>query len=252
MIRSAYLQELGDHRRDVEVKAVAEELDRRQIPYKYFLEKNCRRNQLPFAADTLVVGHIPVIHSALRQLGIQPPPANDYPECLRPWLHRHMWASTVGKIVAILQEGTGDPFFVKPVMEGKRLRGHVVAAWGDLAALAKAPDSALVYCSEVVNWKSEYRVFVYGGSIAGMRFYKGDDAVQIDQREVEKAIKCLENSGSAPAGYSVDFGVLSTGQTAFIEFNDGYSLGAYGLEPKQYTDLLVARWCQLTKNILSP
>ena len=34
--------------------------------------------------------------------------------------------------------------------------------------------------------------------------------------------------------------------TALIEVNDGFALGYYeGVSPKDYTDLLIARWAQL-------
>ena len=34
-------------------------------------------------------------------------------------------------------------------------------------------------------------------------------------------------------------------QTVFLEMNDGYSLGSYGLVPIQYAKLVSARWSQL-------
>lgn len=43
----------------------------------------------------------------------------------------------------------------------------------------------------------------------------------------------------------MDFGVTEDGRTILIEVNDGYSLGAYGLEPTLYTRLLTARWAEL-------
>ena len=53
-------------------------------------------------------------------------------------------------------------------------------------------------------------------------------------------------SGESTAGYGVDFGVLSMGETALVEWNDGFSLGAYGLDKALYTELTVARWNELT------
>lgn len=45
----------------------------------------------------------------------------------------------------------------------------------------------------------------------------------------------------------LDFGVTSDGRTLLIEMNDGYSLGAYGLEPELYAKLLTARWAELNR-----
>jgi ATP-grasp domain, R2K clade family 2 len=106
-------------------------------------------------------------------------------------------------------------------------------------------DHALAICSEVVTWQSEYRVYVARGQILGTRHYLGDPNVPLDGQEIATAVAEYEASGEATAGYGIDFGVLGTGQTALIEVNDGYALGSYGLEDDLYTDLLIARWCQL-------
>ncbi|MMZ69751.1 hypothetical protein D1872_326510 [compost metagenome] len=59
------------------------------------------------------------------------------------------------------------------------------------------------------------------------------------------AIRDLTECG-APAGYAVDFGVLSTGQTALVELNDGFSIGAYdGIEAGLYWEVIQARWQEL-------
>jgi hypothetical protein len=55
------------------------------------------------------------------------------------------------------------------------------------------------------------------------------------------------------AGCSLDFAVMKkkvdgvdTFLTTLIEVNDGFALGYYeGVSPKDYTDLLIARWAQL-------
>jgi len=48
----------------------------------------------------------------------------------------------------------------------------------------------------------------------------------------------------------MDFGILEDGRTCLVEVNDGYSLGRYdGINGSDYTDLLIARWNQLTNQI---
>ena len=61
------------------------------------------------------------------------------------------------------------------------------------------------------------------------------------------AVSQSRESCQAPSAYGIDFGVLSSGQTALIEVNDGYSLGAYAIEAKSYTDLLMTRWHELLR-----
>jgi hypothetical protein len=244
-VRSALLQELGNGRTEVEVKSLAAGLQHRNVPCEFFLEKRLQRRQRPLRSDVLVAGHIPVVISALRQLGVEPPVPNDYPDCLRPWLRRRMWTTTVRDVVAKLQDGVAAPFFAKPLGRHKRFRGHVFQSWDDLRVLGGASDHTQVRCSEVVEWKTEYRVYVVRGRIVGVGHYMGDAHLDIDRAQVEEAVAQFEASGQASAGYGIDFGVLSSGETALIEVNDGYSLGSYGLDDDLYTELIVARWCQL-------
>lgn len=246
-IRAALLQQQGNGRLEAEIKSLAAGLGQRNVACEFFLEKQMQRRQLQLAPDILVAGHIPVVLSALRQLGIEPPVPNDYPECLRPWLHRRMWTSTVSDLVRTLQEEVARPFFAKPMGRHKRFRGHVFASWDDLRALGGASDHMQVICSDIVEWVSEYRVYVVRGQIVGMRHYLGDPQVPVDREQVEEAVVVFEASGDAPAGYGIDFGVLRTGETALVEINDGYALGSYGLEDDLYADLIIGRWCQMTE-----
>lgn len=69
--------------------------------------------------------------------------------------------------------------------------------------------------------------------------------VQLDLITVDNAIDDYENSGLAPKAYGIDFGVLDTGETVLIEVNEGYSLGNYGLDDKDYTELIETRWNEI-------
>jgi hypothetical protein len=249
-VQAALLQELGRGRHEAEITSLAAELERRGVPREFFLEKHLQGQQLRLRPETLVAGHIPVVLSALQQLGIDPPPSIDYPKCLWPWLHRRLWNSTVQEVVAKLQEGTSTAFFAKPLSREKRFRGHVLKSWEDLGALAKASDHTPMICSEIVAWKSEWRTFVVRGRIVGIQHYLGNPSIQVDRDEVKRAVACFEASGEATAGYGMDFGVLVDGQTALVEVNDGIALGAYGLEDRYYADLIVARWCELVQPLL--
>ena len=248
MIVAALLQQSGNGRLEPEIKSLAMELPRRGVACQFFLEKHLQRRQLELKPTTLVAGHIPVVLGALRQLGVEPPVPNDYPESLRRWLHRRMWTSTVRDVVTKLQHGGHSAFFAKPLAGHKRFRGHVFESWGDLRALGGASDDLRMICSERVRWTSEYRVYVVRGRIVGIRHYRGDADVPLDRQQVEEAISQFEASGEATAGYGIDFGVLATGQTALVEVNDGYALGSYGLEDDLYTDLIIARWGQLAQS----
>ena len=48
-----------------------------------------------------------------------------------------------------------------------------------------------------------------------------------------------------PMACSMDICVTKDGRTLLVEFNDAYSLGAYGLADIYYAKLISARWSQL-------
>ena len=97
-----------------------------------------------------------------------------------------------------------------------------------------------------MTWLCEYRVFVIRGNIVGTKHYAGDSSIAVDASVINQAIELLEQSTQKTAAYAVDFGVRATVQTAVVEWNDGYSLGSYGLDRAIYTDLLITRWRELT------
>jgi hypothetical protein len=181
----------------------------------------------------------------LAQLCIEPPRPNDYPVCLRHVLHRRIWPSTVRRLREGLFEGAGPPVFAKPSARQKRFTGRVFASSDDLVHLEGASGSTAIHCAEPVRWASEHRVYVVRGRVVGVRHYAGDQAVSLDQAVVSEAVLRLQESGEATAGYGLDLGVLDDGRTALVEWNDGYSLGSYGLDAGSYTGLVLARWCEL-------
>ncbi|MFY0569486.1 ATP-grasp domain-containing protein [Archangium lansingense] len=246
MIRRAFIQELGGGRMEPEMRDVLGGLQERGIPAELFTAKRLERRQLPLDRETLVAGDVPSVLGALGQLGLEPPPTNDYPRSLEPFLHRRLWTSTVRRLVAGIEDGSSPPVFAKPQGRKKRFTGHVFGTQEDLLYLQRTSLSTPILCSEVVRWRSEYRVFVIRGRIVGVRHYAGDPAIPVDEAQVERAVRSLEEAGEGTAAYGVDFGVLETGQTALIEWNDGFALGSYGLDRSLYTELTLTRWEELT------
>lgn len=246
MSRLAYVQEKGNHRLDPEMAQVARELGRRGIPVELFTEKRIARRQLALAANTLVVGYVPVVLGALAQIGAKVPEPNDYPDCLKPFLRRRVWESTIGEVSDAVYDGRFGSAFVKPKGRLKHFTGLVIDSPADLFHLGSTSRRQAVLCSEVVRWQSETRYFVVRGRIVGARSYSGDDSIVPDDEVVRAAVAALAASGEALAGFGIDFGVLGSGEMALVEMNDGFSLGSYGLDDALYTDLVIARWCELT------
>ncbi|OJT17469.1 hypothetical protein BO221_46030 [Archangium sp. Cb G35] len=245
MIRRAFIQELGGGRMEPEMRDVLGGLQERGIPAELFTAKRLERRQLPLDRETLVAGDVPSVLGALAQLGLEPPPTNDYPRSLELFLHRRLWTSTVRSLVAGIEDSSSPPVFAKPRGRKKRFTGHVFGTQEDLLYLQRASLNTPILCSEVVRWLSEYRVFVIRGRIVGIRHYAGDKAIRVDEAEVERAVRAVEAAGEGTAAYGVDFGVLETGQTALVEWNDGFALGSYGLDRSLYTELTLTRWEEL-------
>ncbi len=92
---------------------------------------------------------------------------------------------------------------------------------------------------------SEWRCYVCRGQILEMSHYQGDLFTYPDPQVIKMAVADFRSA--APAGYGIDFGVLTDGRTVLVEVNDGYSLGSYGLNAVEYSELLEARWLQLAE-----
>jgi hypothetical protein len=136
---------------------------------------------------------------------------------------------------------------VKPKSKAKLFTGFVINSTTDLYRLNGIAKDTDLYCSSVVNWLSEYRVFVNKSRIVGVKNYDGDKALTLNMEVVENAIYDFEQSNQRTDAYGIDFGVLDDGNTALIEWNDGFALGSYGLEKEIYTELILTRWEEILK-----
>ena len=220
------------------------------IPVESVSLKMMERGKVPVSRDFLVIGSVPFVHHALRQVGGQLPDHIPYPEILQHWLHRKVWKEdSLRNVLDQLAEG-GPKVFVKPASGWKRFTGFVLE-FPDDYRLSGISKRLPVWVSEPVTFVSEWRAYVCRGSIADMRFsdFGGDRTREPDYQAIEQAVATLHNAGQAAAGFVIDFGVLPTGQTALIEMNDGFSFGAYdGLPAKTYWEVSLARWGELASN----
>lgn len=186
----------------------------------------------------IVVGYVGTVRDRLNQLGFETPEM-DYPNQLINYVGRRIWKSNINTISSHSELW---PVFVKS-SENKRITGKVITSIHDLIGCGESGCNAEVYCSEVVKFLAEWRVFVRYGQILDVRPYKGDWRIHYNPSVIEN---CIKDFKSAPAGYAIDFGVTEDGRTLLIEVNDGYSLGCYGLNKYSYAKLLSARWAELT------
>jgi hypothetical protein len=142
-------------------------------------------------------------------------------------------------------ERAATPLFVKPAGRVKAFTGFVAYDSSDfrLTGVSRNQD---VWVSKPVVFVSEWRAYVIAGALFHLSHYEGDAAVSVDMVVIEKALERF-GSARAPAAYAIDFGVLADGQTALVEANDGFSIGAYpGVDPGLYTQMLAARWKEMS------
>jgi len=243
----AYIERNNNGRLDVEMQDIRDELKLRDIPFELFSNKQMQCKRLQINRDVLVVGYVDSIHMALRQMGIPVPDSNDYPHSLRHLLYRSLEEATLRELRDKIYVGD-VPIFAKPRKSKKRFTGRVFASIDDFMYLSGISIQTPIYLSDVVTFRTEYRVYVIDSKIVGIKQYAGDVLVPLDKFIVKSAIVALTQAGEATAGYAIDFGVLPSVETALIEWNDGYSLGSYNLDKAIYTDLLIARWNELMRD----
>ncbi len=249
MIERAFIAEYGNGKLGHEELLVSAELDRREIPWERYTLKKIHRRRLPLSRASLVVGDMDCLYGAMRQLEIPVPDADSYPAPLHQLLRRKVWTSTLGDEERRFRSGSPRPTFIKPRGRQKCFTGYVFESEYDFQRVYGVSKREPVYCSEVVDWGAEYRAYVVDGEVRAIDHYAGDPKVGIDRQIVEDAIRVLSESGRGFAGYGIDFGVLASGETAVVEMNDGFSLGAYEVGARDYMDLLMARWLELVADL---
>lgn len=203
------------------------------IPFSHIEQLNAQAER-----EDIVAGHIGAIRQRLTYLGL-PIPELGYPQELSHYLGRKIWNDTINHINNSPELW---PVFIKP-HEDKRFTGVLVRSPKDLMGCGSDGTDFPVYCSEPVDFVAEWRCFVRYGKILDVRRYSGNWKCVPDYDLMEKVVS---EYTSAPNGYGIDFGLTSEGRTLFLEVNEGYSLGTYGLLPNKYAKLLSARWAELT------
>lgn len=245
MFSSAFLQHAGRGSLRHEEQLLKAEFEMLGVPVTFYTIKSIHRRNLPLSARTFIAGDMDAMHGAMAQLEIEVPSPKDYPLCLREFLHRRVWRENLGNLERAITSDMRAPVFAKPADRMKTFTGRVFASGVDFAEIGRLSRRQEVWCSEVVEWRSEYRVYVIDEEIVATDHYAGDQKTVLDDTVVEAAVRTYRRSGDAPSAYGIDFGVLASGQTALVEANDGYALGAYAIAGGQYAKLLMRRWSEL-------
>lgn len=192
--------------------------------------------------ENIVVGGIGNVRKRLELFGIEQPSNEiDYPAELENYLGRKVWESTIEEV---FENEKNWNVFVKPKNETKKFVGKIVKEYKDFIGMIDKENPTQIWCSELVNFKTEWRCFIRYGEILDIRQYKGSWDSKLDLNVIKSAVADFKSS---PASYALDFGIDENNHMKLVEINDGHSLGTYGISPTNYAKFLSARWAELTK-----
>lgn len=196
--------------------------------------------EINYQPHDVVVGSVQDSHYIFKKIGVTPP--NFYiPSGSESWAGRTIERSNIKEVKR--RKSTKERFFVKPI-NTKEFPAQIV----DSLPLITYRDQHLndemeCWTSEIINFVTEYRVFIIEKEIVGCQYYCGDFSVFPNWESIKDAINAIKHQ---PLGWCIDFGIDDTGRTLLIEANDGYAIGDYGLYPSTYSKLLEKRWKELT------
>lgn len=211
------------------------------IPYLY---ENI--DSIDIEKEDIIVGGIPCVRTILNKFDFQVPNLSIPHDDLLRFCERKFNLITIKELNNIVYKDKFDKFFIKPYREHKLFTGHVVSSFKDLLKSMHVPEDTQIVSSDFVEFVSEYRIFVTNGEIRGMSHYGGDFLVFPNKFVIKTLVqKAYELYGLN--GFSVDIGITPDNKTLLVELNDGFSLGCYGLNYLEYTNLIEARWKQINE-----
>lgn len=161
------------------------------VPYKavYSIEDN--------APEDPIVGTLDDVEVAMDRMGIHLTPM-DYPEELKEFLGRRIWKST---LFSITSHADSWHVFVKPIWDVKRFSGTVLDKSEDLIKLGGGLEDIPVWCSEKVNFLSEWRLWVLRGEIIGLNPYAGRWDLFPDVERMKQAVRFSQRALRVRAGF---------------------------------------------------
>lgn len=193
--------------------------------------------------EDIVLDYIDQVQTIMSKFGASPY-CKDYPVELQPFMGRNMWTDNINSINTTPSKWG---VFVKPVKD-KAFTGLVINGPKDLVGCGSAYENYDVLCCDVLNIKREWRCFITYDELVDIRPYKGDYHYNYDPIVVDQIMSAFRTIPNRPMGCSVDIAVVEKEgklETIFLEMNDGYALGNYGLQYLSYAKLISARWSQL-------
>lgn len=161
------------------------------------------------------------------------------PECLFPYAGRTIINVTKPEDMSIFSDTS--LVFAKDMNQIKSPRSGFIG----LPQFDRVKDCQV---SSVIDFKSEWRVFVFHDGLLDCRCYSGD-CFTIPSKDVINEMMDTFRTEGTPAAYTLDVGVTTNGETVVIECHRFYSCGLYGFSQRNiYPAMLSQTWFEM-KNI---
>jgi hypothetical protein len=191
--------------------------------------------------NDICIGSVEATMCFFEKCGVPTPKYLGYPSELTKYLGRVIQKKTFGEL------GDNYPYFIKPADDVKLFTGDIVRdekGKNIFKTYCDIKDCTLVYESSIVDFISEYRVFVSHGEIRGIKHYRGDFTRFIDVNLVYNMISEFKD---CPSAYTLDVGLVHDDKTLLVEVNDMWAIGSYGLDGNTYSLLCARRMKEILK-----
>ena len=208
------------------------------------IQTYCILNKIPYiVSDSYKDGYIPVgcVEWIENIIGNTIP--DFYPYFLKEYFHRDIWYRNTFEELIEDVCGEREDFFIKASDSYKRFDAGKVSEFPN-CQIRPIDRSYFEYlkgpyaCSEIVEFKNEWRYYVANGEVICGWWYKGE----FDSGEGPPLdIKFPKTFCGA-----VDFGELYCGKLALVEVQHPYAIGWYGEDVNQYVKFIVEGWKSLT------
>lgn len=149
-----------------------------------------------------------------------------------------------------------EKLFIKP-FQIKLFTGFVIDQC-KYSCLNNIPDDTLLMVYKPFETKilSEWRIYVHNHKIVDSRNYSGDFKITPFYEWI--VYRILDNKETFPISYTIDVGILdyhpksktylmNSERNVICEYNDGWSLGSYGISNDLYLKLLTDRYFEIVK-----
>jgi hypothetical protein len=139
---------------------------------------------------------------------------------------------------------SGQKLFIKP-QETKLFSGMVFDKMC-IGMLENLPDETEVYVAEPFRSRivSEWRIYVQHNKAVDVRNYAGDFRKMPNWLFADFI---LTSEKDMPSCFTLDIGLLESGETVAIEYNDMWAIGNYGIDNSLYYKLLRERYFEIIR-----